>query len=188
MVHIVPHWNFSGMENKEILVTVYTNCEELELFLNGKSLGRKPIEKYGFGEWNVLYIPGELSVKAYNGGKVVAEQSKVTTGKPCGLKLSLVNDVTANGRDIALFLCECVDDMGNVVPDAAEFVKFSAQTPAVIVGTGSDNCDHNSVALAERKMYMGKICVAVKPQKDQEKLVLTAMSDNCGCCSIEIDF
>ena len=188
MVHIVPHWNFSGMEGREILVTVYTNCDELELFLNGESFGKKSIEKYGFGEWNVPYTQGELIVEGYRDGVLVAEHKRITTGKPSKLKLSLVNDVVANGRDVALFLCECVDSEGNIVPDAAEFVKFSAETPAVIIGTGSDNCDHISVALAERKMYMGKICVAVKPQKDQEKLVLTAMSDNCGCCSIEIDF
>ena len=60
MVHIVPHWNFKGMEGQEIPVTVYTNCDTLELFLNGESLGKKSIEKYGHGEWNVPYIPGAL--------------------------------------------------------------------------------------------------------------------------------
>ena len=73
LVHIVPHWNFSGMEGKDILVTVYTNCDELELFLNGKSLGKKQIEKYGFGDWNVPYIAGELVVYGYRDGEKVAE-------------------------------------------------------------------------------------------------------------------
>ncbi len=180
MVYIVPHWNFEGLEGKEILVTVYTNCEELELFLNGKSLGKKTIEKYGHGEWNVPYTAGILSVKGYRNNIVVAEHERITTGKAKALKLTLNNEFEANGKDIALFTCECVDKDGNIVPDAAEYVKFSVNAPAKIIGTGSDNCDHNNVANKERKMYMGKILIAVKPAKGQKKITLTAMSDNCG--------
>ena len=179
MVHIVPHWNFAGLEGEEILVTVYTNCDELELFLNGKSQGKKQIEKYGHGEWNVPYEAGTIEVKGYKDGKLVAEDKRSTTGKAVALKLTLDNEFKANGRDIALFTCECVDENGNVVPDASEYVHFSVNAPAKIIGTGSDNCDHNNVANTERKMYMGKIRIAVKPAKDQQVLKLTAMSDNC---------
>lgn len=179
MVHIVPHWNFAGLEGEEILVTVYTNCDELELFLNGKSQGKKQIEKYGHGEWNVPYEAGTIEVKGYKDGKLVAEDKRSTTGKAVALKLTLDNEFKANGRDIALFTCEYVDENGNVVPDASEFVHFSVNAPAKIIGTGSDNCDHNNVANSERKMYMGKIRIAVKPAKDQQVLKLTAYSDNC---------
>ena len=186
MAHIVPHWNFKGLEGKEILVTVYTNCEESELFLNGESLGKQQIEKYGHGEWNVKYTPGTLEVKGYIGGKEVCCDKRITTGKPAALKLTQDNDFTANGSDIALFTCECVDENGLVVPDAAEYVRFSISSPAKIIGTGSDICDHNNVADTERKMYMGKIRIAVKPQKGQNNFTLTAMSDNCGLCRIVI--
>ncbi len=178
MVHIVPHWNFEGLEGRDILVTVYTNCDELELFLNKSSLGRKAIEKYGHGEWNVPYEKGELLVKGYRNGQVVAQQKKETTGKAVALKLTLENTFEANGEDLAIFTCECVDEEGRVVPDAAEYVRFSVSNPAVIVGTGSDHCDHNRVGLAERKMYMGKIAVAVRPAKGQEYLELLAQSDH----------
>ena len=186
MAHIVPHWNFKGLEGKEILVTVYTNCEESELFLNGESLGKQQIEKYGHGEWNVKYTPGTLEVKGYIGGKEVCSDKRVTTGKPVALRLTRDNDFTANGSDIALFTCECVDENGRVVPDAAEYVSFSVSAPARIIGTGSDNCDHNNVANTSRKMYMGKIRVAVKLQKGQKSFTLTAMNDNCGICKIDI--
>jgi len=186
VAHIVPHWNFKGLEGQNILVTVYTNCEELELFLNGKSIGRKQIEKYGHGEWNVPYEAGELSVKGYIDGKEVCEHKRITTGKPVSIRLTLDNEFEANGRDLALFTCECLDEQGRVVPDAAEFVKFTVNSPAVIVGTGSDNCDHNNVILPERKMYMGKIRIAVRPAKDQEKVELTAMSENCGLARITV--
>ena len=186
MAHIVPHWNFKGLEGTEIPVTVYTNCEELELFLNGESLGKKQIEKYGHGEWNVKYAPGALEVRGYVGGKEVCSDKRVTTGKPVALKLTKDNDFTANGSDIALFTCECVDENGRAVPDAAEYVSFSVSAPAKIVGTGSDICDHSNVANTSRKMYIGKIRVAVKPQKGQKSFTLTAMCDNCGICEIDI--
>jgi beta-galactosidase len=96
------------------------------------------------------------------------------------------NTCVANGQDMALFTCECLDVDGNVVPDAAEFVKFSVNEPAKIIGTGSDHCDHNNVTLPERKMYMGKIRIAVKPNKNQTKLTLTAMSDNCGYTFLKV--
>lgn len=182
MAHIAPHWNFKGLEGTEIPVTVYTNCEELELFLNGVSLGRRQIETYGHGEWNVNYAAGTLEIRGYVGGCEVCREQRVTTGRPVALKLTKDNDFSANGSDIALFTCECTDESGLTVPDAAEYVRFSVTAPARIIGTGSDNCDHNNVANAERKMYMGKIRIAVKPQKGQERFTLTAISDTCGIC------
>ena len=186
MTHIVPHWNFKGLEDREIPVTIYMNCEELELFLNSKSLGKKKIEKYGHGEWSVKYCPGTLEVKGYIGGKEVCCDKRITTGKPVALKLTQDNEFSANGKDIALFTCECVDENGLTVPDATEYVCFSVSSPAKIIGTGSDNCDHANVANAERKMYMGKIRIAVKPQKSQESFTLTAISDNCSPAVFDI--
>lgn len=187
MAHIVPHWNFDGFEGSEIPVTVYTNCDELELFLNEKSLGKKQIEKYGHGEWDVKYEAGELKVLGYIRGQKVCEHKRTTTGKPVGLKLTLDNEFEPNGKDIALFTCECIDEFGNTVPDASPFVNFSVNMPAVIIGTGSDNCDHNNVTLPCRKMYMGKIRVAVKPSKGQNSLQLTALSEGYKSANLKID-
>ena len=186
MVYIVPHWNFKGMDGQEIPVTVYTNCDELELFLNNKSLGRKVIEKYGHGEWNVPYAPGTLEVKGYRDGVLVTSHIRTTTCIPETLRLTLDNTCTANGNDVALFTCECLDKNGIPVPDATEFVHFSTEAPGKILGTGSDHCDHNNVTLPQRKMYMGKIRIAVKPAKGQTDITLTAFSDNCGCTSIHV--
>ena len=186
MVHIVPHWNFKGLEGKDILVTVYTNCDELELILNGEVIGRKAIEKYGRGEWNIPYTAGTLTVRGYKEGKEVVSDSRTTTGRPDKLKLTPLNEIKANGSDVALFLCECVDELGRAVPDAAEFVTFSAAAPAKIIGTGSDNTDHTTVTSPSRKMYMGKILVGVKPKEGQTELELTAISENCGATSVKI--
>lgn len=188
MVYLNTHWNFEGWEGQKMPVVVYTNCDELELFLNGESLGRKQIERFGHGEWEVSYTPGTLLVQGYRNGSLVASDSRTTTGRPERLQLTLDNEACDNGKDVLLFTCECLDADGNVVPDASPFVNFSVSEPARIIGTGSDHCDHHNVTLPERKMYMGKIRIAVKPQKNQESLVLTALSDSCKGCSLTIHF
>lgn len=184
MVHIVPHWNYKGLEGRPITVAVYTNCEELELFLNGKSLGKKTIEKFGHGEWEVAYEPGELKAVGYCGGETAAQDVRKTSKRACRLVLKADNKFRANGEDLALFTCECVDEDGLPVPDADEFVRFSATAPAKIVGTGSANDDHIRVTLAERRMYAGKISVAVRPAEGQQTVELFAQSSNCGTAVI----
>ena len=186
MVHIVPHWNFKGLEGEDILVTVYTNCDALELFLNGESYGKKEIEKYGHGEWNIPYKAGTVSVKGYRDGVLVAKDERSTTGKAVSLRLKQDNEFEANGRDIALFTCECLDENGNVVPDASEFVQFSINTPNKIIATGSDHCDHNRISNTARKMYMGKIRIAVKPGVGESEMTLCAMSDACGVTRLKV--
>ena len=207
LVHIVPHWNFNGLEGQEVFIPVYTNCDELELFLNGKSLGKKQIEKYSWGEWSVPFEKGELLCVGYKNGKKVCEDKRITAGNPVAFKLTLENEVKPNGSDIALFTCECVDENGNIVPTASElvtftisaedglvsketgeFVKVNTGARAVIVGTGSDNTDHNNVKNNTCQMYMGKISVAVKPGKDQKKLILNARSSNSGFGKIVVEF
>lgn len=180
MVHIVPHWNFAGMEDEPVDVAVYTNCGEVELFIDEESLGKKTVSEFSYVSWQVPYKPGTLIAKGYRDGEVAAEDVRITSGAPKRLRLKKLNEVKPNGRDIALFLCECEDEYGITVPDAQEFVEFSVSAPARIIGTGSDNCDHNSVANTARKMYMGKILIAVKPEKGQNEFQLFARSENCG--------
>ena len=95
------------------------------------------------------------------------------------------NVCTANGEDVALFTCQCLDADGNIVPDASEYVRFSVNAPAKIIGTGSDHCDHTNVTLPERKMYMGKIRIAVKPGRGQKMLTLTAIGEHCGYARLQ---
>ena len=203
MAHIVPHWNLKGLEGEEIVVTVYTNCEELELYLNGKSLGKQEIEKYGHGEWNVAYEPGELKVIGRRSGEDVAEHVRKTTKKPYRLVLKQDLDFKADGAEVGLFTCECVDEDGLVVPNASPFVKFSVNEEFEIVGTGSDNCDHNKVTLPERKMYEGKITIGVRSKGEvvasssnaapvtalptPKEMKLYAMNDELGMALIKID-
>ena len=187
MVHLLPHWNFKGLEGELIRVCAYTNCEELELFLNGESLGKKVIEKYGHGEWQVPYKAGTIKVEARQNGKTVCIDERTTTGNAVKLNLKLDNKIeVANGKDIAVITCYCTDSDGREVPDATPFVNFNANSHGTIIGTGSDNADHNPVYCTGRKMYAGRITIAVKVGNKAGDLKVYANSENLDSTVISI--
>ena len=178
MVHLLPHWNFEGFEGMPIKVVAYTNCDEVELFHNGKLQGRRKLEKYGHGEWEVPYAPGYIEAVAYIGGKEAARDKRVTAGKPYRLMLELQNpDVKANGKDIAIFDCYVVDENGIEVPDCSAVVNFLAEGAGRVYSTGSDVSDHGSLFSPTRKMRAGRIGVAVKTGKTSGALRLIATAD-----------
>ncbi len=181
MVHLLPHWNWQGFEGEIISVWAYTNCPELELFLNGESLGRKTIEKYGHGEWQVPYTPGTLTVKAYGAdGEVIATDSHTTTSKPHRLCLTQDTlDVRANDKDIAIFTCTVVDENGHEVLNAnISMVSFSTTGDCQIYSTGSDISDHGYLLCPDRRMREGRISVAVKLGTNPIGMKVYAKSEN----------
>lgn len=162
MIHMLPHWNLPHLaEGENVNVWAYTNCEEAELILNGKSFGRVKVEKYRHVEWDVPYEKGKVEVIGYNGGVVAARDGHVTSGKAAKLMLKLDNKVTGSGHDVAILTCYCVDEAGNEVPDAAPFVDFRANRFGRVIGTGSDVSDHRPLPEMGRKMRAGRIGVAV---------------------------
>ncbi len=187
MVHILPHWNHRGLEGEPINVWVYTNCDEVELFLDEKSLGTQKIERYGHGEWEVYYKPGCLKAVGKISGQICTEEVVETTGRPVGLKLIPDNKVEyANGRDLLLLTCVCVDEKGREVPDAEAFIKFSANSLGQVVGTGSDICDHIPPQCPGRKMRAGKCSLAVRVGKEPGRLKVYASSSELGKTVISI--
>lgn len=187
MVHMLPHWNFAGFEGEKIVVAAYTNCDEAELFLNGISLGRKKAERYTTLKWDVTYEPGEIYVVAYNDGTETCRDGHVTSGRAERLRLQADNEAEANGRDILLVTCDCVDENGICVPDAEPFVRFYANDICEIVGTGSANTDHVPPRMPDRKMHAGRITVALKI-KEHGELKLYAKSENMatGILTLEV--
>ena len=184
MVHLLPHWNFRGHEGRIINVWAYTNAPVLELFLNGESLGKKNIEKHGHGEWKVAYVPGEITVIAYDDhGNVVAKDQKITSGPAYALKLSMdTPDARPNGKDVAIMSCYVVDKDGNEVYDACPTVTFSANGSGKILSTGSDVTDHEPLFLPKRRMRAGRIGVAVKMLSSDKPLTVIAEADGlCSC-------
>ena len=189
MVHLLPHWNWRGLEGNNITVFAYTNAQELELFLNGESLGRKAIEKYGHGEWQVDYEPGELKVVAYNNGIEVASDKRVTSGDAYKLVLTQdTMDVKANGEDIAILTCSVLDKEGNEVYDASPSVSFSSGDGCRIYSTGSDVSEHDTIFKTVRRMRAGRISVAVKLTGNTDDLRVFATSDGLlsACLMVKV--
>jgi beta-galactosidase len=190
MVHLVPsHWNFQGLEGTDINVWAYTNCEELELILNGKKLEKKKIEKFGHGQWNVQYEQGTLTVNGYIGGQLVATETLTTSDSPSSLRLELETPVCAStGNNIALVKCSSVDKNGIYVPDAELYVSFECDSNGVVLGTGSSNCDHVPVSYHKRKMHLGEIRIAVKPNDNVTQVRLFASAPGINKAVITIPF
>lgn len=189
MVHLLPHWNFSGLEGEPIKVFAYTNTPSLELFLNGESQGRREIEKYGHGEWTVPYTSGKLEVVAYDeDGNIIARDSKITTGKPKKLMLRLdTPDIKANGQDIAIITCYTVDENGLEVPNATPTVRFYTNSLGYVYSTGSDVSDHSSIFNSTRKMRAGRIGVAVKLGEIAGELKVYAEADGLESALLKLD-
>ena len=188
MIHLLPHWNHNGLEGMPITVWIYTNCEEVELFLNGESLGKKAVTPNTHLEYPVEYRPGKLEAVGYNSGKIATRDIQQTTGPAIALKLTLANSpVSFNGEDIALFTCTAVDADCREVPDAMPLVHFDGTGDGHIVGTGSDNTDHVPVPCLSRKMYAGKISIAVKlGSKPDGSFTLFARTDGLSSAYFDI--
>lgn len=137
VLHILPHWNWSGMEGKEIDVWAYSNCDEVELFLNKKSLGKKKMEQNGHLEWKVKYEAGTLEAIGYKNGKKILTEVQKTTGNPEKIKLSVDKENLSNS-DIVVVTAELTDKNGLHVPTANEEITFSIKG-GKILGVGNGN-------------------------------------------------
>ena len=187
MVHILPHWNMDGMG--EVKVFAYTNCDSVELFLNGNSIGRQKCNRFIHNEWIVDFEPGELICIGYaKDGKEACRDVKHTTGPAAQLRLRVENegDYSFNGEDLVLVTCYAVDSDGREVPDAEGVVTFSSDDGVKIIGTGSDNTDHIPPSSPVRRMYMGRVLCALLPVRDGE-MTVTATAPGLKGVKIKID-
>jgi len=138
VLHLLPHWNWPGKEGQTIRVDALSNCEEVELFLNGQSLGRQTMKRNSKLTWQVKYAPGTLSAKGYNGGKLVAEQKVETTGDAVALQLTPNRPaINADGEDVSLFTVSATDVAGRAVPLAQNLVHFNLAGEGKILGVGN---------------------------------------------------
>ena len=138
VLHIFPHWNWPDRVGEEIEVRAHTNVDEVELLLNGSSLGRKPVERNSHVSWRVKYAPGELVARGYRGGRVVMTSRRPTTGAPAAVRLEADRTtIKADGRDLAVVTVEIRDASGNQVPTAGDLVRFEVQGPGRIIGVGN---------------------------------------------------
>ena len=178
VVHIFPHWNWPGKEGDSIQVHCYTNCEEVELVLNGKSMGKQKAVPYTKLIWPLLYKPGKLEARGYNKGKIVTKDIVETTTAPAQIALnSDCNILKADGCDVAVIRVAIKDAKGRVVPTADNLVKFSIEGPGKIIGTGNgDPSSHEPDKASQRKAFNGYCLVLVQTGKTPGDIRLKATS------------
>ena len=138
VLHIFPHWNLAGHEGEEIELWAYSNCDEVELVVNGRKLGRQAMPKNGHLKWKATYQPGKVVAYGYKQGKRIMTQTIETT-KPA-YKTVLKSDrssIIADGRDLAVITVEVQDQKGRVVPDACPMLHFTLEGGGRILGVGN---------------------------------------------------
>lgn len=140
VIHLLPHWNLTGKEGKVVDVWAYSNCDEVELLLNGKSLGKKKMEPNSHLSWKVVYEPGKLEGVGYKNGKKIINEVVKTTGPSSILKIASSNTaLKANGEDIAVLNISTTDKNGLHVPTADNLINFEIKGPGKIIGVGNGN-------------------------------------------------
>lgn len=181
MVHIFPHWNLEGREGEMVTVYAFTNGDEVELFQDGKSLGKRKNDpgKVEYQTWDVVYQPGALKGVAFKNGNEVASKEVVTTGRPAKISLYARRKVLeANGEDLLYVECSILDANGHVVPTAGQELSFEVSGAAELIATGNGNpFDHTSFQAPKRNAFNGR-CLAILKTKKQGGLITIDVSGN----------
>lgn len=164
ILHVIPHWNWAGSEGKPIRVMVATNAERVAIFLNGKSLGEKPVDPYKMATFEVPYESGTLEARASNAGREVARFDVETTGAPAAIRLIPDRQSMAgDGNDAQPVTVEIVDAQGRAVPTADLPVTFSVSGPATIIGLNNgDPTNHEPEKGSQHSTYRGLAQVIVQ--------------------------
>ena len=137
-LHLFPHWNLQGHEGEEIELWAYSNCDEVELIVNGKKLGRQTMPKNGHLKWKATYQPGKVVAVGYKNGKQILTETIETT-KPADKIIVKSNrpTITSDGRDVAVVTIEIQDAKGRIVPDACPMLTLRLEGNGRIIGVGN---------------------------------------------------
>lgn len=167
VLHISPHWNWRDRRGKPVDVWVNSNADNVELFLNGKSLGKQDMPRNSHLRWTVNYEPGTLEAVAYKKGKKLTTRVE-TTGQPVEVVLTpYKTTMMADGKDAAVINISVVDQEGREVPDADNMVRFSISGAGKIIGVGNgDPSSHEPDKCADgawqRSLFNGHCQVIVQ--------------------------
>jgi beta-galactosidase len=178
VLHLFPHWNWTGYEGKKIAVWVYSNLDKVELFLNGKSLGAKDVKKDAHLAWNVEYAPGSIEARGFKNGKQVMIARRDTTGPAAKLALTPDRDsLSADGEDVAMFAVEVQDAGGRTVPITDNLITFRVTGPARLIGVGNgDPTDQSPDKGPSRKAFSGYCMALVQTEKNAGAISIEATS------------
>ena len=186
VLHLLPHWNLTGHEGEEVDIWAYSNCDEVELTVNGKKLGRQQMPKNGHLKWKAVYQPGTVVATGYKNGKRILTETIETT-KPAS-RLVLKTDrhtITADGRDVAVVTVEVQDQKGRIVPNACPMLTFCLEGEGRILGVGNGDPSYLGADHPKDKdchtfsipAFNGLAQVIIQSTKSAGQFHLTATSD-----------
>lgn len=181
VLHVLPHWN--GIGTDSIDVHLYTNMDQVELYLNGKSLGKKVVNKFDIPAWRVKYVPGKLEARGKKDGKKYTQLME-TTGKPASLQLlsETGKQIQGDGNDIAVITVKVLDAKNRLVPTAENKIHFQIKNGRILgVGNGHPSSQEPDVfpegAPVYRNAFGGYAQLIVASDRSGRPIELTAVSE-----------
>ena len=211
MLHLFPHWNWKGHEGQFVPVTCYTNCDSVELFINGKSAGMQGYQFPRFGmtgtygnyppqargtrttsdlhlTWTIPYEPGTLKAVGTKEGKPVVTVEVSTTGEAAGIELKVDRAaIAADRRDVAHVTVRVVDAQGRVVPDAANEVAFEIQGEGKLIGVDNgDMQSHDDYKASRRKAFNGMCLAMVQSTARPGQIRISATSPGLKTANVAV--
>ncbi len=182
------HWNWAGKEGQDIWIWAQSNCDEVELIVNGKSMGRKKMEANSHLEWYAKYEPGYIEAKGYKDGKLVATSKRETAGKAATVRLRPDRKtINADNEDVAMVIAEVVDDKGRVVPTAGNMINFTVKGGDIIGICNGDPACHVPEDQTTYPAFNGLLMVYVKAGFMEGPITLQAQSEGLKTASVTIN-
>jgi beta-galactosidase len=191
VLHIAPHWNWRGKEGQMIAVWCQSNSESVELFLNGKSQGRKAMEPNSHLEWKVPYEPGVIEARGRRNGRELVTRIE-TTGTPANIRLVADRaSILADGEDVSVITVTAHDEQGREVPIADNLIQFDVSGAGRIIGVGngdpsSHEADKYLNGKYQRRLFNGKCQVIVQAIRQAGVIELKATSVRLKAAKLQI--
>ena len=176
VLHVFPHWNHQPGVTVDVWA-YYGQADEVELYLNGKSLGRRSkSDSVLHVSWKVPYVPGVITAVSRTGGREVLRRQVRTAGKPVGIRLSADRSLLKSGdRDLSFVKAELIDAQGVVVPDGDRMIRFSMIGSGRIVGTDNGyQADTVRLVSPDRKTWKGLALAVVEAGDKQGNITIVA--------------
>jgi len=188
VLHLFPHWNWEKGTGDTVSVWVHSNLDDVELFLNGTSLGKQKVRPLTHLEWKVKYEPGVLEARGSKNGKVLLTDKRESTGASVTIKLTADRtEIDANGEDVAVLRVEVLDKEGRSVPTAENLINFniSGEGALIGVGNGDPNCQESDKG-SKRSLFNGLAQVIVQATKKPGTIIVEASVEDAKLPSITL--
>ncbi len=188
VLHLFPHWNWAGREGEPIAVWCHTNCDAVELFLNGRSLGVRPVERWGHAQWHVPFAPGVLEARGRRGPAALTARRE-TTGPAARLALRADRArLAADGEDLAVVTVEVQDGQGRLAPTAGNPVSFTLAGPARLLGVGNgDPSSHEPDHATQRRAFNGLCMALVQTLSQPGPITVTAAAPGLQSARLHLE-